>query len=128
MDRVARAKYCLDAYALFEIARGSPHYADISHEFAVIPDLALVEFWDVLSRREGKEIADESFAFFELDAVPVPAEVLRTAIILRRERKDLDLSLTDAAGYCLARHLGISFVTGDESFRNLPGVTFRKKM
>lgn len=125
MDKVRRAKRCLDTYALMEIFYGNPNHEELLREPFLIPDLVLVELYDVLARTKGAGIAEEWQARYALHSVPVPRDILMRAVELRQSRKKLDLSLTDAAGYCLARHLGIPFVTGDKAFRQLPGVDFR---
>lgn len=43
---------------------------------------------------------------------------------LELKRKGHDLSYADALGYFLSRKMGIKFLTGDRTFRDLSGVEY----
>lgn len=126
MDPIARAKKCLDTYALIEIIHKNEHFTELLEEGFIIPDPVLAELYDVLLRTHNREIADHWYVRFSLYSLPVPHELLKNAVVLRRANKKLNLSITDAAGYLLAQHLNISFVTGNQAFEGMPGVDCRK--
>jgi predicted nucleic acid-binding protein len=125
MDVIRRAKKCLDTYALVELAKDNADFAFLYDTPFLVPDLALAELYDVLFRKKGKAVAEEWHAKLNFYGVPVPNALLKQAVEMRRTSKKANFSLTDTAGYMLAQHLGLPFVTGDKSFKDLPGVDFR---
>jgi len=126
MDPISRAKKCLDTYALMEIIHKNKQFTELLDEAFIVPDAVLAELYDVLLRTHNKETADYWYKRFSLYGIPVPHSLLKDAVVLRRTNKKLNLSLTDAAGYLLAQHLGLPFVTGDQAFEGMAGVDFRK--
>lgn len=125
MDVIKRAENCLDTYALVAISLDDKNYRDALKKPFVVPDLALAEFYDVMARKHNTQTADYWQKRLWLFSVPVPRALLIEAVRMRRAKKELNLSLTDAAGYCLAQHLGLPFVTGDKAFKGMKGVDYR---
>ena len=59
-------------------------------------------------------------------AVDFNEEVIKNSAKLKNELNKRDVSMTDCIGYCLAKQLGIKFLTGDEAFENLDNVEYIK--
>ncbi len=120
-------KRCLDTYALIEISRGNPKFAEYLNSHFIITDLTLAEFYAVLLREEGEKVADYWFKKLERYSVPVNKEILIEAIKFRQENKKSNVSFFDSAGYMFSVKNGCYFVTGDKEFEKFPNVEFKKK-
>ncbi len=118
---------CLDTYALIEIKLGNPKFKDYADFNFVIPDLTLAEFYSVIFREEGEEIADYWFKKIEKYSISVEKEILIEAVKFRQKHKKSNLSFFDAVGYIFSLKKGYKFVTGDKEFEKLKGVEFVKK-
>src|SRR3989338_1848642 len=85
-------KWCLDTYALVEIANANPKFAEYLNSDFVLTDLTLAEFYAVLLREEGEKVADYWFKKLERYALPVVKEILIEAIKFRYEHRKQDIS------------------------------------
>ena len=124
---MVKIKKCLDTYALVEIANGNPKFAEYLNSNFVITDLTLAEFYAVLLREEGENVADYWYKKLERYSSIVIKEILIEAIKFRHEHKKQDISFFDSVGYIFSTKNGYYFVTGDKEFENLPNVDFKKK-
>ncbi|MAF35351.1 hypothetical protein CMO91_05925 [Candidatus Woesearchaeota archaeon] len=113
-------KYCLDTYALFELAIGNPKFAFLTKQEFVIPSTTLAEFYWVL--RVKKKNAEYWIKQLAATSVMVNADTMVQAQAYRYANKNKDLSFFDAVGYQYARNHAQQFVTGDKEFKGLPGV------
>lgn len=127
MDIIKRATCCLDTYALVEIALENNQFKDLLKRPFIVPDMALAEFYGLMLQRQGAQKAEEICRRFEFYSIPTPTRLLIDAVVMRKKHKKANFSLTDTAGYVLARHLKLPFITGDKSFKEFPGVEFRSK-
>lgn len=118
---------CLDTYALVEIAKGNPKFAEYLNSEFVLTDLTLAEFYAVLLREEGEKVADYWFNKLERYSQPVRKEILIEAIKFRHENRKSNISFFDAAGYVYSLKNGYYFVTGDKEFENILNIEFKKK-
>ena len=119
--------FCLDTYALVEIALGNEKFTKYFDKQFVIPDLILAEFYGVELRVNNEATADYWYRKLSTYSVPVPKEVLIQGVKFRFTNKEKNLSFFDAVGYIFAKKSGLLFVTGDKEFEGLPGVEFVKK-
>lgn len=119
-------KKCLDTYALIEIARGNPKFAEYLNSDFVITDLTLAEFYSVLLREESEGVADYWFKKLERYCVALDKETLVESVKFRHAHKK-DISFFDAVGYVFSVKNGCYFVTGDKEFENFDFVEFKKK-
>ena len=78
---------CLDTYALIEIKNNNPKYASIVNSDFIIPDLTLAEFYWVLLREEGKEIAYSWYRKFKPFHIKANIEILIQAMNFKYENK-----------------------------------------
>ncbi len=119
--------YCLDTYALVEIAEGNPKFVFLLKEDFVIPSTSLAEFYWVLLKERGKAEADRWSSILLSSTEDVPSSILIDAQGFRYEHKKQKLSFFDCAGYIFARQNNYAFVTGDKEFEGMNGVRFIKK-
>tara|TARA_Y100000310_G_scaffold345481_1_gene465490 strand:+ start:2828 stop:3190 length:363 start_codon:yes stop_codon:yes gene_type:complete len=119
--------YCLDTYALIEIAIGNPKFAFLMKEQYVIPNTTLGEFCWVLIKEDNEHVADLWTSKLKNRSVLVSTETILKAQFFREKNKKKNLSFFDCAGYQFALDKKYEFVTGDKEFKNLPGVKFIPK-
>lgn len=119
--------YCLDAYALVEIALGNEKFTKYLDKQFVIPDLILAEFYGVELRVNNEATANYWYRKLSAHAASLPKEVLIRGVKFRFANKEKNLSFFDAVGYVFAKKRGLLFVTGDKEFEGLDGVLFVKK-
>ncbi len=112
--------------------RANPNYYSFASHKMIISKLTLVEFYSYLLREEGKEKADFFFGKLLLNCEDIPDEVLKQGVSFRQrlnaelKRRKKPLSYIDAITYAFAAHLKVKFLTGDETFKDLPNVEFVK--
>ena len=87
-------KRCLDTYALIEIAKGNPKFAEYLNYQFIICDLTLAEFYGVILREEGEKVADYWFKKLENYALSADLETLIEAIKFRQANKKSNISLS----------------------------------
>ncbi len=71
---------------------------------------------------EAEKVLDKYSPF----VVDFNQDVIKNAAKLKILLNKRDVSMTDCIGYCLAKQLGIRFLTGDDAFRDLDNVEFVK--
>ena len=120
-------KKCLDTYALMEITEGNQRFSSYIGSNFVITDVTLAEFYGVLLRKNGEQIAEYWFRKFEEYSVSVSKEILIEAVKFRYKYKKTGISFFDAVGYIFSVENGFHFVTGDKEFEKLKDVDFKKK-
>ena len=120
-------KRCLDTYALVEVSNGNPKFADYLNSEFLITDITLSEFFAVLLREHGEEIAEYWFKKLERYSVPVNKFILIEAVKFRYIHRKSNISFFDAVGYIFSLKNGYFFVTGDKEFENFKNVEFKKK-
>jgi predicted nucleic acid-binding protein len=118
---------CLDTYVLVEIANKNPNFYRYTTSEFIIPDLILAEFYSVLLREKGEDIADYWFKKLESYSLPVNKHILIDAVKFRYKHKKSKISFFDAVGYMFSLRNGYVFVTGDKEFEKFKNVEFRKK-
>ena len=118
---------CLDTYALVEIANENEKFVKYLNEEIIINDLTLTEFYGVLLREEGENIANYWLKKLKVYSKEVELDILIEAIRFRQEHKKQNISFFDAVGYIFSIKNGAFFVTGDKEFENFVNVEFKKK-
>ena len=119
--------YVFDTYAIIEIIRGNPKYNGYLNSKVIITEFILAELCFNLIR----ELEIEK-AFYYVDrysefVVTLDKEIIKKAMIYRYKNLKKNLSMTNCAGYFLAKELGLKFLTGDKEFENLENVELVKK-
>jgi predicted nucleic acid-binding protein len=116
--------FFFDTYALFEIIRGNPNYAQYKNKKAIITIFNLAEFNYNLKKEHTKGIADKISGEYKQSVVKVSFNDITEAMDMKS--KNRHLSIPDVIGYAVAKRLNIKFLTGDKEFANLQNVEFVK--
>ena len=124
MDEV---EYCLDTYALMEIAGANPKFAEFVTSPFVVTSATLAEFYSVLLREHDENTAEWWFNKLKESSVDVNAIIFKEAIKFRDKNRKKSISIFDAVGYVYALANNLLFVTGDKEFEGMKNVEFRKK-
>ena len=119
-------KKCLDTYALAEIAQGNSHFTTYLNQEIIITEITLAEFYAVLLREEGENIAESWLKKLTPYTMPVKLNILIEAVKFRYQHRQQNISFFDAVGYIYSLNFGYLFVTGDKEFEHLKNVEFRK--
>ena len=119
--------YYFDTYALIEIGKGSPAYQRYKEDIKlVLHKLNIVELCYFLLREKRGHEMKACYAQLSKFHNEPPDDVYEDTSKMKYHYKERRLSYIDCLGYCMARHLNIKFLTGDEKFKDLPGVEFVK--
>ena len=112
-------------YAIIELLMKNPQYAKYA-------DSGLVTLepnrWELSSW--GITRFDQKLGDVLLDSVQSTAtitdDLVQDGLLFRFRHKKRNISAADAIGYMFARREGLTFLTGDIQFKDLPGVEFVK--
>ena len=120
-------RYCLDTYALIEIAGGNPKFSFLLKEEFVIPNTTLAEFYWVLLKNRDKEEADFWCEKLLNSTIDVAKKILLKAQHFRYLNRKKDISFFDSVGYIFFQDNNYIFLTGDKEFKDLDGVKYITK-
>ncbi|MFI5421223.1 MAG: PIN domain-containing protein [Nitrososphaerales archaeon] len=122
-------KFFLDTYAMREYLKGSASYK----QYFVGNDLAtsllnLIELYYILLKDENEDVADNAYLAFKQYEVEISDSDIKKGMKFRLtcKAKRENISYGDAIGYTISRRLGADFLTGDDAFKEKPGVKFVK--
>ena len=118
--------YFFDSYAFFEILDANKEYKKYKNVEIITSKLNIFELYHGILRDHGEEKAQKAFDIYYQFAVEFDEEVIKEAVQLKIQLNKRDVSMTDCIGYCLAKQLGIKFLTGDTAFEYLDNVEFVK--
>lgn len=117
--------YFFDTYAIIESLMRNPAYTKYDDVPLVTTIMNKIEvYWWALTRYD-QTLADillRSLAYVS----EISDEIIRDAMIFRRQNKRHRFSYADAVGYIFARRNNLIFLTGDRQFDGFPGVEFVK--
>ena len=116
----------LNSYALIEIIKGNPRYQHYMHTFIVTTQLNLFEVAYTLLR-EGAHDIQPIITRYSSYITNFGNDLIIAAASFKLQHKKRRLSMVDCIGYCLARTMGIPFVTGDQQFKDMENVHFLPK-
>ena len=116
--------YCLDTYALIEIAEGNLKFSFLLNQDFVIPNTTLAEFYWVLLKNKGNEEATYWYEKLSNFSADISLKLLIKAQYFRYTHKKQDISFFDSVGYIFSQENNYTFVTGDKEFKNLKGVKY----
>jgi len=117
----------LDSYALIELINNNNKFQHLLDDEFIITSFTLAEFWGVLYKNSGKEVADYWFIKFLPFIKEIGINLLKEVYKYRIDNKGINLSLADCIGYMYAVSNKLKFVTGDKDFKNMTGVEFITK-
>lgn len=116
-----------DSYAIVALFEGNERYVRIFRRGRVVTSaFNVLEVYATLLRRlTPAEAEEKARAILEI-VRDISPEVALDAAQFRQEMRHRrrDCSYVDAWGYAAARSLGMPFLTGDPSFKGVPGVEF----
>jgi len=118
--------YFFDSYALIEILKQNPRYAQYTTMMVITSKLNLFEIFYYLLRM-GKE--KEAFVIlqkYDKFTADFDDKIIAQAAYMKYQHKQKKLSMTDCIGYVLAQQMDIKFLTGDKEFEHLENVEFVK--
>ena len=115
-----------DTYALIEIIKGNPNYAEYVKEDFIATRLNLMELYYALLRLFNEETAERYFSIFLPSCITVDDETLKSAMKFRlAQRKNRNsISYIDCVGYFVAMENNVRFLTGEKHFKALKNVEF----
>lgn len=119
--------YFFDTYAFFELIYGNPNYKKFEDIMAITSIFNLVELNFSMKKDFSELTADRYTDEYWKYLVDITSEDVKIAMSLRKKFKHKNLSAPDAIGYTVAKRLGIKFLTGDKSFKDLENVEFVKR-
>ena len=119
-------KYFFDSYAVVELMKGNPNYAQYTKEAVVITFFNLAEIYCVAINDLANDEAEEIYEHYRQGVVDIDDGVLKDAIKFRKKHKNKNLSYTDCIGYVYALKKNMVFLTGDKEFQNMDNVEFVK--
>ena len=118
--------YFFDSYAIIEIIKGSPAYERYAEAIIITTKLNIFEVYLSVFKTLGEQKADEFLEYYYKFQVDLQKRVIKEAAIMRSKYSRRNVSMTDCIGYCIAKLLGIKFLTGDKEFKHLENVEFVK--
>jgi predicted nucleic acid-binding protein len=119
--------YFFDSYAVIEIIEDNPKYLALLDNVGFAISLwNLLEVHQMLLRQYGPVFADHTFDSLRDFLIEIPDDVIKEASKMRYAMKKRKLSYVDCIGYCMAKRMGIEFLTGDIQFRDLKHVRYVK--
>jgi predicted nucleic acid-binding protein len=118
-------RYYFDSYALIGILSGSGNYEGfkLSEGLTTLLNLMEVQYYLHKEGIKEEEIKDTLNYMLPM-CIGYSASDCFDAVKFRFKNKKRKLSYVDCLGYVLAKRRGITFVTGDKEFSDLPNVTF----
>ncbi len=125
-DDLKKQGLFFDTYAFFEIIKENKNYERYLDEPIATTKLNISELYFGFLKSKNEDLAQTSLDKYYPFVMDFDENVIREAAKLKILLNKRDVSMTDCIGYCLARQLGIRFLTGDDAFRNLDNVEFVK--
>lgn len=119
--------YYFDTYAFFEVISGNPAYEAFKKNISIVTTrFNLMELYYGLLLKYGQTIAENYYKKFKGMCIEVDDETLKEAMIFRARNRKSKRSYVDCIGYTIALKKRITFLTGDNGFRNISNVEFVK--
>ncbi len=112
--------YFFDTYAIIELLDHNPEYAPYNHCGFVTTVLNKIELHSWAVSKYGEDFGEIILA--SIPTQEVTDDIIRAATAFRHKHKHRNISYTDAIGYAFARAEGLTFLTGDKAFLDIPHV------
>ena len=119
-------QYFFDSYALIEILQSNPSFEKYNAEEVHITVLNLIEVVYYFMQHLGEQKATVVCNKLRAKELDISNDVILSAVRFRNENKKKSLSYADCIGYIYAKMHNLVFLTGDDAFKNMPNVEFRK--
>ena len=115
-----------DTYAFYEIIKENKNYLPYGDVGIVTSKLNIFELYNGFLKSKNGELAEISLEKYYPFVADFDEDVIKNAAKLKLLLNKRDVSMTDCIGYCLAKQLGIKFLTGDDAFEGMENVEFVK--
>lgn len=115
-------KYFADSYALIEMLKGKESYTPYRKAQQVFLKVNLAECIYALLKLGKYE--QNIISLLSPSIIPLSTSAIITGMKLKYQLRKRKLSYIDCLGYATACELNIPFLTGDNEFKDLPGVEF----
>lgn len=125
-DEEENKDFFFDTYSLYEIIKGNKNYEKYLSVGIVTTKLNIFELYFNFLSENNLELAESSLEKYYRFAQDFDQDVIKNSTKLKKLMNKRNISMTDCIGYCLARQLGIKFLTGDKEFETLDNVEFVK--
>src|SRR3989338_8593362 len=110
--------FFFDTYAFFEILKKNSNYEKYRKYEITTTKLNLFELYLGILREVDENNAKKVLEKYYPFAIDFDENVTKEAAELKKMLNKRDVSMTDCIGYCLAKQIGIKFLTGDTAFEN----------
>ena len=118
--------FFFDSYAFIEIERKNKNYEKFEDSCFLTTKLNLFEVYQAMIRSGSKDKAEKFIEKCDKYALNIDKEIIKEAVEFRIKNKKNRVSMADCIGYCMAKRIGIEFLTGDKEFEGLDNVRFIK--
>ena len=125
-ENLEESSFFFDSYAFFEIIKENKNYLPYLSANIVTAKLNLFELYHGFLKDNNEELAKISLEKYYPFALDFDEDVIKEAAKMKFSLNKRDLSMADCIGYCLAKQLGMKFLTGDEQFKDMKNVEFVK--
>ncbi len=126
-DEVKSGKsFFFDTYAFYEIIKENKNYLNYIDSIILTTKLNIFELYNRFLKINDLYLANIAIDNYYPFAVDFNQDVIKEAAKFKILLNKRDVSMTDCIGYCLAKQLGIKFLTGDEQFENMENVEYVK--
>lgn len=118
--------FFFDSYAIIELLSANPAYQKYGEETIVTSSLNLGEaYYSYLKKGRGEYFL-KTMNSMRVDLLSVESGSAYAAMRFKYENRSKNFSFVDCVGYTLAEENGLTFLTGDKEFKEMPGVEFVK--
>lgn len=114
--------YFFDSYAIIEMLLRNPAYEKYLEFPLVTTILNKIEIYWWAITRYNQGLADNLLG--SIKHCEISDEVVRKAMLFRKQYSKRKFSYADAVGYTFAKEYNLLFLTGDKQFRGLSSVEF----
>ncbi len=118
--------YFFDTYAFHELIKGGENYKAYTAASILTTRLNLMELYYTMLLKYGQQEAERCYSLFLDFVVDIDDDIIKEAMMFKKESKKRSLSYIDCIGYILAKRRGVKFLTGDKEFEHLENVEFVK--
>ncbi|MFH1391955.1 MAG: PIN domain-containing protein [Candidatus Diapherotrites archaeon] len=118
--------YFFDTYALIELVKGNPVYADYAGKPIYTSIFNLYEFFYSVLAEFGEKKARKETQSLNANIISLNLKDIAQASKFRFENRKKKLSYAGALGYVLAKSRDLVFLTGDMQFEKMKNVEYVK--
>lgn len=118
--------YFFDSYAIIEIIKNNSNYEKFKEYPIITCALNIAEVHYFLIDYVDENEADGLIQCLNISLLEQSKETAISASKFRFKNKKLKMSYADCLGYITAKNNGLTFITGDDAFKEMACVEFIK--